>query len=53
MVVSIIGVSGSSEVDSEVSVGIKVLVRVLVDHCFILFEGLGGSVIVEQYAKRR
>lgn len=47
------GVSGNSEVDSEVSMGIRALVGVLVDHCFILFEGLGGSVIVEQYAKRR
>lgn len=51
--VSIIGVSGSSEMDSEVSVGISMLVGFLVDHCFILFDGLGGSVIVEQYARRR
>lgn len=47
------GVSGSSEMDSDMSVGIRVLVKFLVDHCFILFEGLGGSVIVEQYARRR
>lgn len=47
------GASGSSETDNEVSVGIRVLVEVLAYHCFVLFDGLGGSVIVVQYARRR
>lgn len=51
--VRIIGESGRSEMDREVRIEIGVLVGFLVNHCFILFEGLGGSVIVEQYARRR
>lgn len=53
MVAGIIGESGRSEIDREVSMGIRVLVGFLGDHCFILLEGFGGSVIVEQYARRR
>lgn len=44
----IIGESGRSRRDRRVSVGIKRLIGFLVDHCFILLGGLGGSVIVEQ-----
>lgn len=53
MVKRIIGESGRSEIDNDVSVGVRMLVGFLVDHSFILFDGLGGSVIVEQYARRR
>lgn len=51
--VGIIGERGRSRVDREVSMGIRVLVGFLVDHCFILFEEFGGRVTVEQYARRR
>lgn len=53
MVVRIIGESGRRRMDKEVIGGVKVLVGFLMDHCFILFDELGGRVIVEQYARRR
>lgn len=47
------GESGRSSKDGSVNTGIRLLIGFLVDHCFILFEELGGRVIVEQYARRR
>ena len=47
------GESGRSDKDRRVSVGVRVFTGFLIDHCFILFEELGGRVIVEQYVKRR
>lgn len=47
------GESGRSRIDREVSGGVRVLIGFLMVHCFILFDGFGGRVIVEQYARRR
>lgn len=48
MVARIIGESGKSVMDKEVSAGVRVAVGFLEDHCFILLDEFGGSVIVEQ-----
>ena len=47
------GERGRRRIDREVSVAIDVLVGLLLYHCFMEFVVFGGSVIVEQYARRR
>lgn len=47
MAVKIIGDRGRSEIDREVRVAVRVLVDMLVCHCFMWLVVFGGSVIVE------
>ena len=47
------GEIGSSVIDMVTREAIRVLVALLVCHCFMWFVVCGGSVIVVQYARRR
>lgn len=49
----IMGERGSRRIDSEARIAVGVLGVLLVYHCFMWLEELGGRVIVEWYARRR
>ena len=49
----IMGDRGSKRIDSEARTAVGVLGALLVYHCFMWLEELGGRVIVEWYARRR
>ena len=51
--VKIAGERGRRRTDREIKVAIGVPVDLLLYHCFMKFVVFGGSVIVEQYARRR
>lgn len=51
--VKIVGARGRRRIDKEIRVEIGVFVGFLLYHCFMKFVVFGGSVIVEQYARRK
>ena len=53
MAAKIGGSSGRINVDREVRVAVIVFVGLVKCQCFMWFMELGGSVIVEWYARRR
>lgn len=50
---SIRGERGSKDVDRAIRIAVVVFDDLLVCHSFMWLEELGGSVIVEWYARRR